>query len=375
MQPKKTPLYDKHIENKGKVIDFAGWLLPVEYTSSLKEAKATRTTCGLFDASHMGEIRVQGPQALEFLQSLTPNDISIISQGQQQYNLFLNKDGGVIDDLMVYHEGKGYLCVVNASNKDKALNWLLKNQGKFNVEISDKSDETALLSLQGPTAVDILRDIVGSQIDEIKYMHFSYFDVADTWIMASRSGYTGEDGFEVYTPSFRSVAVWDLLLQKGAKHGLALCGLGSRDILRIEAGYPLYGHELNDMIDPYTASLGWVVKANKDFIAKDKLLKIKQNNPVRKRMGFVMSERAMVRQGYKIFLEDKEVGVIASGTFSPNVDKFVGMAFIDTGCNEESPIEIEVRDRRYKAKITKFPFVEVKTKYIKSNKEKANVGN
>jgi len=366
MEPKKTPLYQKHVENKGKVIDFAGWLLPVEYTSSLKEAKATRATCGLFDASHMGEIRVQGPQALEFLQSLTPNDISLTKQGQQQYNLFLNKDGGIIDDFMLYNEGKSYLCVVNASNTEKVLNWLNKNKGKLDIEIADKSEETALLSLQGPTAIDVLRDIVGEAIDTIDYMHFAYFDLADTWIMASRSGYTGEDGFEVYMPAFRAAAVWDLLLEKGRQYGLTLCGLGSRDILRIEAGYPLYGHEINDDIDLYTAALGWVVKGKKDFIAKDKLAKIKQNSPARKRVGFVMEERAMVRQGYKIFSQGKEVGVVASGTFSPNADKFVGMAFIDLPViTSNGAITVQVRDNQYKAKIAKFPFVDVKTKHKK----------
>jgi len=364
MQPKKTPLYEKHVENKGKVIDFAGWLLPVEYTSSLKETKATRTTCGLFDASHMGEIRVQGPQALEFLQALTPNDISVTKPGQQQYNLFLNENGGVIDDLMVYHEDKSYLCVVNASNKDKALAWMLKRKSKFDVEITDKSDETALLSLQGPTAVDVLRDILGPKIDDVKYMHFSYFDLADTWIMVSRSGYTGEDGFELYTPSFRATAVWDMLLKAGAKHGLTLCGLGSRDILRIEAGYPLYGHELNDDIDPYTASLGWVVKLNnKEFIAKTKLAAVKKNGPARKRVGFVMQERAMVRQGYKIFVDGKEAGTVASGAFSPNADKFVGMAFIDSSAAVNgAAVEVEVRDLKYKAQVAKFPFVDIMTK-------------
>ena len=372
MEPKKTPLYQKHIDNKGKVIDFAGWLLPVEYTSSLKEAKATRTACGLFDASHMGEIRVQGPQALDFLQSLTPNDISLTAQGQQQYNLFLNKDGGIIDDFMLYNEGKSYLCVVNASNTEKVLNWLNSHKGKFDIEITDKSEETALLSLQGPIAIDVLREIVGGKIDAIDYMHFNYFDIADTWIMASRSGYTGEDGFEVYMPAFRAEAVWDLLLERGKQYGLTLCGLGSRDILRIEAGYPLYGHELSDEIDPYTASLSWVVKGQKYFIAKDKLAKIKQDGPMRKRVGFVMEERAMVRQGYKIFSQGKEAGVVASGTFSPNADKFVGMAFVDCAvAAAKSPITVEVRANQYKAKIAKFPFVEVKTKHIKP-KETSN---
>ena len=361
MEPKKTPLYEKHAAAQGKIVDFAGWLLPVEYASSLKEAKACRTTCGLFDASHMGEIRIKGPNALEFLQSLTTNDISITQKGQQQYNLFLNPQGGIIDDLMVYNDGDGLWCVVNASNKDKCLKWLLDNK-KPGVEIIDESEQTALLPLQGPTAVDIVKALTGAPVEALKYMHFDYFNVQGARCLISRSGYTGEDGFEIYLPAKNATTIWDAILAAGKNYGLTLCGLGSRDILRVEAGYPLYGHEISDSVDPYSANLGWAVKLNKDFIAKEKLVKIKTDKPKMLRFGFIMQDRSMPRQGYNIFDGSSLIGQITSGVFSPNLEKFVGMASLTAVTQIGKDVAVEIRNSRYSAKVVKFPFIEIKTK-------------
>lgn len=361
MELRKTSLYEKHIENKGRVVDFAGWLLPVEYESMLKEAKATRSGCGMFDASHMGEIIIKGKNAFNFLQRLVSNDISLLRQGQMQYNLFLNEQGGVIDDLMVYYCQDSFLCVVNASNKDKVLNWLMLNVKKqAGVEIEDKSDVTALISVQGPAAAGIMSAVVNKEVSELEYMSFNYYFLDGCRALISRSGYTGEDGFEIY-PSWNDAPLWwDAVLNKGRELGVLTCGLGSRDILRIEAGYPLYGHELDENIDPYSASLAWAVKLSKDSIGKESLGRIKEKGIVNKRVGFIMEERSVPRQGYPVYSENKLIGKVCSGTYSPNIDKFIGMAFVETDyAVVGTEIRIGIRNRFYKAKVKKWPFVKI----------------
>ena len=363
MEPQKTPLYEKHVENNGHIVDFSGWALPVEYTSILKEAKAVRTTCGLFDASHMGEIYVKGKNALSFLQSLTPNDISLTKKGQLQYNLFLNENGGIIDDLMVYNMGESYLCVVNASNVDKVYSWLITKmceskyagENKSDLELVNESPNISLLPLQGPKAVLIMEKIFGKDINKLKYMHFIEPDFKGKKIIISRSGYTGEDGFEIYCENALAASIWDLILKYGKGEGLVLSGLGARDVLRIEAGYPLYGHEINDNTNPVEASLDWVVKAKKDFMVKEKVI---EKKITRKRVGFVMDERAIARQGYPVYVEQKVVGEVTSGTYSPNLNQFIGMAYVEKEFSVVGqPIDIKIRDKFYKAKITNFDFI------------------
>ena len=366
MEPKKTPLYQKHVENKAHIVDFSGWALPIEYTSILKETKAVRLSCGLFDASHMGEIIIKGQAAQDFLQALTPNDISLTQAGQLQYNVFLNEGAGIIDDLMVYNLGNSFLCVVNASNINKVYTWLCRArlEAKYvkadNVEIIDESPEISLLSLQGPESAKVISEIFGKDINNLKYMHFAQLNFENKNIILSRSGYTGEDGFELYCPNCVAPALWDVILEKGKSHGLCLCGLGARDVLRIEAGYPLYGHEINDTINPLEASLNWVVKLKKDFIAKDKL---KNAEITRLRVGFVMSDRAIARQGYGVYSNDKVVGQVTSGTFSPNLDKFIGMAYLEKEFSKTgTPIDIKIRDKFYKAQVTNFNFIKRRQK-------------
>ena len=362
MELKKTPLYQKHIDNKAKVVDFGGWALPLEYEGILKEAKATRSSCGLFDASHMGEIRIKGKDTLTFLQKLTSNDISLTSNGQLQYNLFLNSRGGIIDDLMIYNLGESYLCVVNASNTQKVYSWL-KEQKTKDVEVIDDSANIFLLSLQGSKAYLAMQAMLGEDTNILKHMHYREINLDGRNILISRSGYTGEDGFEIYGLNKDACFVWDLLLERGKKIGLTICGLGARDILRIEAGYPLYGHEINDDTNPLEASLGWVVKFNKDFIAKKELLEIKKKGLAHKRVGFIMEERAISRQGYEIFCEGKVIGRVSSGTYSPNLDKFIGMAYVDAAyVKAQTLVQIKIRDKYYKARITDFDFIKAKAK-------------
>src|SRR3989338_98334 len=271
---KKTPLYQQHLDLGGRMVDFAGWRLPVEYKSSLLEAKATRGACGIFDASHMGEIELSGVATLAFLQRLLSNDLSLLGPGQMQYNLIINPQGGVIDDCMVYRLKDKFLCVVNASNKDKVLAWFNKNI-QDGVNVADRSSEFALLSLQGPEAYQIIYDCLGQEAAGLGYMHFLQGEFSGRAYLVSRSGYTGEDGFEFYVPSNDALFWWEEFFRK-AKSVVTPCGLGSRDILRIEAGYPLYGHELSDDINPYEAALGWAVKLDKEFIGKKEISRVKK---------------------------------------------------------------------------------------------------
>ena len=362
MKLKKTPFYQKHLQNKGRIVDFSGWALPIEYKSMLAEAKAVRLACGIFDASHMGEIEIKGERAFSFLQGVVSNDISAIGAGQMQYNLLLNEAGGIIDDLMVYHQGETFLCVVNASNKDKVLKWLSKNI-QSGVEIIDRSRELALISIQGPSSARVIKEVFGPEKAALRYLSFRKEKIEGREVLISRSGYTGEDGFEIYLSWEDSIRWWDRLTELGQEFGLKLCGLGSRDILRIEAGYPLYGHEIDDTITPYEASLKWAVKLNKNFIGRKKLLKIKNEGSRRRRVGFIMQERAVPRQGYLLYLKGRAIGEVSSGTYSPNIGKFIGMAYIEKDyvkCGLE--ISVEVRSKLYKAKIAEFPFVDIKTK-------------
>jgi len=357
MELKKTPLYQKHIENNAKIVDFAGWALPVEYKSTLAEAKAVRSTCGLFDVTHMGEILIKGKDSFEFLQGLTPNDISLIKPGQMQYNLFLNDEGGIIDDLMVYRKQNSLLCVVNASNKDKVFRWLHESV-QDEVEVIDESDKTALISLQGPSSQKVASAVFDERIANLSHLRFIEEEIEGKVILASRSGYTGEDGFEIYIPFEDATYWWDKFVEAGAQFGLTLCGLGARDILRIEVGYSLYGHEIDDKTNPYEASLGWVVKLNKKFIGRRELIKAKEEGIRRKRVGFIMQERAVPRQGYLVYSGEGAIGGVCSGTYSPNLDKFIGMAYVETKfAKGDTLVEIEIRNKLYKAKIAKFPFV------------------
>ncbi len=369
MELKKTPFYQRHIQENGRMVDFFGWALAVEYESMLAEAKSVRKTCGMFDASHMGQIIIKGEGCFDFLQYLTCNDVLTIGKGQMQYNLLLNAQAGVIDDLMVYHLGDSLLCVVNALNKDKVFDWFRQNLAN-NVEISDESDKVALVSVQGEGSEKIIDKVFGKDVAELRYLHFIQKQIDNSQVLISRSGYTGEDGFEVYLPWEKGGHWWDKIKQAGKEFGLVLCGLGARDILRTEAGYPLYGHELNDKITPYQAGLGWVVRLNKDFIGKKVLLEEKQKGPDKKRIGFVMLERSFPRQDYPIFLDEKEIGFVTSGVYSPNKEAFIGMGYVQADCVKlDNEINISVRGRLPKAKVTNFPFVVTRTKKVKLVKE------
>ncbi|MBN3040535.1 MAG: glycine cleavage system aminomethyltransferase GcvT [Candidatus Omnitrophica bacterium] len=362
MELKKTPFYQKHLEHKAKIVDYAGYALALEYKSILGEAKAARNTCGLFDASHMGQLVISGNKSFDFIQQAVTNDISQLVPGQMQYNLFLNDKAKVLDDCMVYCRKDDFFCVVNAANKEKVYNWL-KQKKISGVDIRDESDGTALLSLQGPVSSFLIDDVVERKVSDLKYLSFEEFSFSGHKIVISRSGYTGEDGFEIYLPWAKALIFWDKILEAGRDRGLTLCGLGARDILRIEAGYPLYGHELSEDIDPYTAGLGWAVKLNKEFNGKKELSGLKEKASLQKRIGFVLKERGLPRQGYGVFFNGSCIGRVSSGIFSPNLEQFIGMAFVDRNIlGSAKDIQIGIRDKLYKAEVVRFPFIQPRVK-------------
>ena len=365
-QLKYTPLYSLHLQNKAKMADFAGWLMPIEYTGILKESRICRTSCALFDVSHMGEIKITGDKALDFIQYLTTNNAASLKTYRMQYNLFVDSKGTIIDDFMLYRLREGFLCVVNASNKDKVLKWLKENtKDNADVNIEDESDKTVLLSLQGPLSQKILEQASGRAFDNLKYMHFTELKISNIECLISRSGYTGEDGFELYCSSDYAQALWNLLADKGGNFGLTPAGLGARDVLRVEAGYPLYGHEISRRVNPIEASLDWAVKAkDKNFIGKEIIADAVSNGTKIKRIGFFMEERGMARAGYSIYKNKEErIGEVTSGVYSPNLGRFIGMGYVNTDyADAGNEILIEIRNKLYRAQICKFPFVKINTR-------------
>jgi len=356
---KKTPLYEKHIDFKGKVIDFGGWALPVEYQGILSEHEAVRTAAGLFDVSHMGEVSVKGPDAEKYIQKMVANDISTMTNFQIYYSPMCYPDGGVVDDLLVYkYNNEDYLIVINASNTDKDFQWF-QDHLEGNVEVSNMSPCYAELALQGPKSEVILQKLTSTNLDEIKFYHFKpEVKLQGISALVSRTGYTGEDGFEIYLDPKDAPAVWEKLLEAGKEEGLEPAGLGARDTLRFEACLPLYGQEIDKDITPLEAGLGVFVKLNKeDFIGKEALVKQKESGIPRKLVGFEMIDRGIARSHYEVEAGGEKIGFVTTGSFSPSLKKNVGLALIDTKyANEGGEIEVLVRNKKLKAKIIKKPF-------------------
>ena len=351
---RKTPLYDRHVAAGGKIVPFAGWLLPVQYAGVIAEHRAVRSACGLFDVSHMGEIVLRGSEALENLNRLMTNDFSDLGGGQARYSPMCDERGGVVDDLIVYKCGAGsYLVVVNAANTEKDFQWICSHLTP-GCEAEDISGQVAQLALQGPKAEDILsrltREIPAKNYTAVRGT------VAGLGCLISRTGYTGEDGFELYCAPGDAVALWDALLEAGAPDGLVPCGLGARDTLRLEAAMPLYGHELSADINPYEAGLGIFVKLDKpDFIGRSAL---EQARPVqRRRVGLKMTGRGIARETCPVYDGDRQVGVVTSGTHCPWVNQAVALALVETAYKDPgTPLSVDVRGRRVEAEIVRTPF-------------------
>ena len=357
---KRTPLYEQHRAMGARLVEFSGWEMPVQYSSILEEHEAVRTCAGLFDVSHMGEFKVEGAGALPFLQYLVPNDVSRLSIGQALYTQLCLPDGNTIDDLIIYHlADEHYMLVVNAGNIEKDFAWVEKQSKNFkDVNVVNQSDTTALLALQGPAAQTILQPLTDVDLSSIKYYHFAPGQVDGINCIISRTGYTGEDGFELYCAPIDVGKLWNDLLAAGKPHGLLPAGLGARDTLRLEAGYCLYDHELTEQINPLEARLGWTVKFDKgNFIGRDALLKVKEQGLRRKLIGIELLERGVPRGGYAIYENDQPIGVLTSGAPGPSVHKQIGMGYVDAAHAEVGKnVQIDIRGRRTAAQIVALPF-------------------
>ena len=354
---RKTPLYEEHVRLGGKIVPFAGWLLPVQYSGVIAEHMAVREKCGLFDVSHMGEILLKGPNAKENLNHLLTNDYTEMAPGAARYSPMCNENGGCVDDLIVYKKAEDdYFIVVNAANKDKDFAWM-KEHLLPGSELTDASDDFAQIALQGPKAEEILKKLA-SEEDIPEGYYTAKFDrnVQGMNCIVSRTGYTGEDGFEIYLSPADAPKMWNLLLDAGKEEGLIPCGLGARDTLRLEASMPLYGHEMNDEISPRETGLGIFVKMKKeDFIGKAAL--VERGKPTVKRVGLKVTGRGILREHQSVLLDGKEIGHTTSGTFCPYLNQPVAMAILPKEHAEiGQALEVDVRGRKVPVEVIPLPF-------------------
>jgi aminomethyltransferase len=356
---RRTPLHAFHAARGARFVDFSGWEMPVQYRSILDEHRAVRTAAGLFDVSHMGEVEVTGPAASAFLQHVLVNDVSRLEPGRVLYSPMCRPDGGTVDDLIVYCRGAhDFLLCVNAANTAKDLRWLKEHTDGFDCSVIDRSDDYALLALQGPAAAAILQPLTTTSLSGLRYYQCTPGAVAGVICLVARTGYTGEDGFELFCQPGDAFALALALLDAGSAHGLALAGLGARDSLRLEAGYPLYGHELSDTISPLVAGLGWTVKFDKgDFVGRTALLAQKQNGVAERIVFFRTGDRRIVRPGAKVFAGDETVGEVVSGTLSPTLGESIGSARLAAAAVAAQELTAEVRGARLPLTRVKPPFV------------------
>jgi len=357
---KRTPLFSAYARYGAKTIDFGGWELPVQFSSIGQEHEAVRTKAGLFDVSHMGEVEVKGSGSLYYLQRLTTNDVSKLVNGQAQYSVMCYPDGGTVDDLLVYkHADDHYLLVINAGNIDKDFAWMQEHLTD-NVTIENISPQTAQLAIQGPLAESILQKLTDTDLSTIAFFHFKQDVLIDgVPCLVSRTGYTGEDGFEIYMDKEYAIQLWDKILEVGKEDGLLPCGLGARDTLRFEAKLPLYGQELNKDITPIEAGIGFAVKVDKEVpsIGHEVLKEQKANGPARKLVGIEMIDRGIPRTHYPVYANGEQIGEVTTGTQSPTLKKNVGLALIKkeyTALGTE--VEVEIRGKRLRAAVVASPF-------------------
>ncbi|HXV81223.1 MAG TPA: glycine cleavage system aminomethyltransferase GcvT [Candidatus Binatia bacterium] len=355
---KRTPLYGAHRRGGAKMVEFAGWEMPVQYRGVMDEHVAVRTRAGLFDVSHMGEIMIRGPGALELSQKISANDVSRMKLQQAQYNLLMNEKGGIVDDVIFYRiEADCFLICVNASNSDKDFAWIRKHAGE-NVELENASSRYAQLALQGPLAVKILQPLTSLKLGEIEPFYFEFGEVSSMRCLVARTGYTGEDGFELYCEPAEAEALWQVLLERGRPQGLEPAGLGARDTLRLEKAYPLYGHELDGTTTPLEAGLSWVTKLTKGpFVGRDALLEQKQAGIRRKLVGLELLEPGIARHGYELFKNGRSIGRVTSGTKSPTLGKAIALAYVTIDeALLGNAIAVEIRGRKALAEIVAVPF-------------------
>jgi aminomethyltransferase len=355
---KRTPLYDAHRRAGAKMVEFAGWEMPVQYSGVIEEHLAVRSKAGLFDVSHMGEIEIHGDDALEFCQRLTANDLSRIHISQAQYNLLMNENGGVVDDVIFYRldPNRFFICV-NAANSEKDFAWIRQHAiGQLNIE--NVSADYAQLALQGPLAKEVLQPLTPIELSTIKQFYFARGEVCSVDCLVARTGYTGEDGFELYCAPDCAEKLWNSLLEAGAPAGLIPAGLGARDTLRLEKAYPLYGHELDDATTPLEAGLDWVVKLAKGpFIGHEVLLRQKEEGVKRKLVGLELIDPGIARSEYPLFKDGKSIGRVTSGTKSPLLERSIALGYVTVEqAFIDNNIEVEIRGRAARAKVVPLPF-------------------
>lgn len=358
MEVKKTGLYEVHQRLGAKMVEFAGFYMPIQYSGILDEHKRVRTSVGVFDVSHMGEVEIRGPRALEMVNRITINDAGKLNVNQAQYSAMCYEDGGIVDDLLVYHRGDHYLLVVNASNTDKDFAWMLRHKIP-GAEIENISERITQLAVQGKAAPAVLQKLTDVDLSQIKFYWFTEGKLAGVEMIISATGYTGEPGFELYFDRAHSETVWNRIFEAGKEFDIAPIGLGARDSLRLEKKYCLYGNDIDQTTNPLEAGLGWITKLDKsDFIGREALLKIKEAGLKRKLVGFEVEGKMIPRHGYPVQKSGQAVGQVTSGAFSPVLEKNIGLAYLKTElANPGETIEIEARGKTVPAKIVKTPFV------------------
>jgi len=359
---KKTPLNKVHRELGGKMVDFGGWDMPVQYSGVIAEHLRTREHSGLFDVSHMGEFYVEGEDAIAFVDKLTTNDVSKLVDGQAHYSAFTREDGTVVDDLLVYRFDQGkLLLVVNAGTTEKDWDWITSHKADENITLTNASADYCQIAVQGKDALSIVQKLTDTNLEEIKYYHFTVGKVDDVDAIISRTGYTGEDGFEVYANKEHAEQLWNKFLETGnfgAEDGILPCGLAARNTLRLESAMSLYGHEISDEITPLEANLGWICKLNKgEFLGRDALAKLKETGLKRKLVGFEMTDKGIARDGFDVYVDDKKIGYVTSGSPAPFLKKNIGLAFVPIElANVGQAIKIDVRGKHLAAEIVPTPF-------------------
>ena len=350
----RTPLHDWHLAHGGRMVDFAGWDMPVQYASIVEEHQAVRTAAGVFDISHMGRLWLKGPDALKLVQRIYTNNAATLKEGQVRYGLICNESGGILDDVLIYGWNDGYGMVVNASNRQKVVAWIGRHQPGLGVQMQDTTLESCMIAVQGPLAVELCRGLTPADVTSLPY----YFATRTTYRSqncgVSRTGYTGEDGFEFMVGAEQGRQLWEELLGRGAKP----CGLGARDTLRLEAAMPLYGHELNEETDPFQAGLSWAVKLDKgDFIGREALLRRRQDPSLPQRIGLELEGRRIAREGAVVLKDGEPVGRVTSGTFSPTLNKAIAMAYIKSAHAQAGTIlAVDVRGKPESARVVPLPF-------------------
>jgi aminomethyltransferase len=355
---RRTPLHAAHVRLGARMVPFGGWEMPVQYAGIVDEHRRVRSAVGCFDVSHMGEFEVRGPDALRALQALTTNDVSVLAVGQVQYSLLCRQDGGIVDDLTLARlAADEFLLTVNAANVDKDWEWVHQHL-TGQVEARNTSADTGLIAVQGPRAEALVGRLADVDVPAIGYYRCVRGHVAGVPALVSRTGYTGEDGFELYLPAHATERVWDRLLDAGQAEGAGPIGLGARDTLRLEMKYALYGQDIDESTNPLEAGLGWVVKAGKgDFVGRAALERIRASGPSRRLVGFEMVDRAVPRHGYRIRQAGVPVGTVTSGSYGPSVDRYIGIGYVPAALGTVgTELEIEVRGRGQAARIVRTPF-------------------